>query len=78
MARSWSARVGVVRVACVARLCQALIQPEMCLRGAGGPAGAVTIEVAAKAKSNDAEQTQWETLTREQKDRRAEVRRLKG
>ena len=74
MARSWSSRVGIARVACIARLCQTLIQPEMCLRGAGGPAGIAALEVAARVKTNEEEQTQYAALSREEKDRWAEVR----
>lgn len=42
MARSWSSRAGIARTVCLARLCQALLQPELCLRGPGGAAAAAT------------------------------------
>lgn len=50
MARSWSSRAGVARAVCLARLCQALLQPELCLRGPGG--SAATPATSAKERKN--------------------------
>lgn len=50
MARSWSSRAGVARAVCLARLCQALLQPELCLRGPGG--SAATAAASAKDGKN--------------------------
>lgn len=44
MSRTWADRAGAARAACLARLCQTLIQPEMCLRGAGRATSAAVAE----------------------------------
>ncbi|CAN0205849.1 unnamed protein product [Ectocarpus sp. 4 AP-2014] len=51
MARSWSNRAGVARAVCLARLCQALLQPELCLRGPGGSAAAAASAAGGGRKS---------------------------
>ncbi|CAM9192647.1 unnamed protein product [Ascophyllum nodosum] len=54
MAPSWSGRAGVVRAACVARLCQAILQPEVCLRGPGGAAAAAAAMTARGSTTSGA------------------------
>lgn len=52
MARSWSNRAGVARAVCLARLCQALLQPELCLRGPGGAAAAAAAAAAGGGRKS--------------------------